>query len=152
MDEDSAGIGIRFSYPLIRAAFSFFRNFDENDIVADLADAVPWDHKILAVAEKPQNFTGPGRTSPVRCPVFGLNSTSIGQPSVLQVQILITSFWRRSTTRMRCSFLQIPMENICENVAAVDLNFTENAYTVKVENFPKYLFRNEDERYEMSIL
>ena len=41
---------------------------------------------------------------------FGLNSTSIGQPSVLQVQILITSFWRRSTTRMRCSFLQIPME------------------------------------------
>ena len=34
--------------------------------------------------KKPQNFTGPGRTSPVRCPVFGLNSTSIGQPSVLQ--------------------------------------------------------------------
>ena len=28
----------------------------------------------------------------------------------------------------------------------------KNAYTVKVENFPKYLFRNEDERYEMSIL
>ena len=56
MDEDSAGIGIRFSYPLIRAAFLFFRNFDKNDIVADLADAVPWDHKILAVAEKAAEF------------------------------------------------------------------------------------------------
>ena len=27
MDEDSAGIGIRFSYPLIRAAFSLFPEF-----------------------------------------------------------------------------------------------------------------------------
>ena len=52
MDEDSAGIGIRFSYPLIRAAFSLF----PNDIAADLADAVPWDHKILAVAEKAAEF------------------------------------------------------------------------------------------------
>mgnify|MGYP002731780409 CR=1 FL=1 len=71
---------------------------------------IRWITKSSPWQKKPQNFTGPGRTSPVRCPVFGLNSTSIGQPSVLQVQILITSFWRRSTTRMRCSFLQIPME------------------------------------------
>ena len=55
MDEDSAGIGIRFSYPLIRAAFSLFPEFRQ-DIVADLADAVPWDHKILAVAEKAAEF------------------------------------------------------------------------------------------------
>ena len=27
MDEDSAGIGIRFSYPLIRAVFSLFPEF-----------------------------------------------------------------------------------------------------------------------------
>ena len=41
----------------IKEVFSlFFRNFDENDIAADLADAVPWDHKILAVAEKAAEF------------------------------------------------------------------------------------------------
>ena len=33
----------------------------------------------------PQNLAGPGRISAVICPVAQLNSTSIGQPRLLQI-------------------------------------------------------------------
>ena len=52
--------------------FLLFRDLHEDDIVADLADAVPRDYKILAVAEKSAEFHGGRKNETGKMSCFGM--------------------------------------------------------------------------------
>lgn len=92
----------------------FFFDFDEDDIITNLADAAPGNDVFAFSAGKKQNLPGPGTMRAVMAPVLRSNSRSTGQPRLRQVQVLMTSFCLSSHNRMNLPLFIKDMQNLSE--------------------------------------
>ena len=85
----------------------FFFNFYKDDVITDLADTVPGIMYSFSRPKKLQNLPGPGTIRELMRPVAQSNSRSMGQPRLLQVQVLMISFCRSSQSLIKIPFLLI---------------------------------------------
>lgn len=87
--------------------FLFF-NFYKDDVITNLADTVPGNNVFIFASEKTAEFTGDLEQSGNGMrPVAQSNSRSMGQPRLLQVQVLMISFCRSSQSLIKIPFLLI---------------------------------------------
>ena len=84
----------------------FFFNFYKDDVITNLADTVPGNNVFIFASEKTAEFTGAPNNQLMR-PVAQSNSRSMGQPRLLQVQVLMIFFLSKLTKSHKNTVLLI---------------------------------------------
>ena len=93
----------------------FFFDFDEDDIITNLADAAPGNDVFAFSAGKKTEFAGTWNDESSDGSCFAVElQIETGQPRLRQVQVLMTSFCLSSHNRMNLPLFIKDMQNLSE--------------------------------------